>query len=196
LTIGNFGARFFTLIGIASVSVALLGLTTGWWHQAPRDYEECVNEVGSSDQRASLLTDCGVKFAARRKDGGGYTYFDFMQNRSFDLTGPNPSPEERKQMDREYIAYLAAERQKAIVAETKKNEQVKADLENVKQPTDSISSVGPPLVIIPKTPTSLGPKNYDRLKATTCNDDSLSCSWSKLSMKLKESFNAGAQTRR
>ena len=51
-----------------------------------------------------------------RKPGGGYTYFDFMQNRHFDIAGPNPTPEEQKKIDEQYIAYLDQERRSTIAA--------------------------------------------------------------------------------
>jgi len=51
------------------------------------------------------MTECNVRFAGRRKADGGYTYYDFMQDRIFDIAGPNPTAEERKQIDREYINY-------------------------------------------------------------------------------------------
>jgi hypothetical protein len=55
-----------------------------------------------------------VQFAGRRKMGGGYTYYDFMQNRHFDISGPNPSPEEMRQIDQEYTAYLGDQRRESI----------------------------------------------------------------------------------
>jgi hypothetical protein len=165
----------------------------GWLYQAPKDYEECIEEAQSvgSDQRASLIADCGVRFAGRRKSGGGYTYNDFMQNRSFDIAGPNPSPEELKQIDREYVAYLAAERKNAIAAELakKQNEQLQADLERAQLPSDSTATVGPPLVITPKNlALRAAPKNVDRSKTIGCNDDTLSCGWSKFSEKLRSAY--------
>ena len=42
------------------------------------------------------LAECNAKFAGRRKPGGGYAYYDFMQDRTFDIAGPNPTPEEQK----------------------------------------------------------------------------------------------------
>ncbi len=51
-------------------------------------------------RRAAALAECNAKFAGRRKPGGGYTYYDFMQNRSFDIAGPNPTPEEQRKIDR------------------------------------------------------------------------------------------------
>ena len=91
-----------------------------WWGaRAPADYEECAEraeKAATKEAKTTQLAECGVKFAARRKPGGGYSYFDFMQNRHFDIAGPNPTPVEQKYIDEQYAAYLAAERQKAIAA--------------------------------------------------------------------------------
>ena len=64
-----------------------------WWSRAPADFEECADKAekaATKEEKASQLVECNAKFAGRRKPGGGYTYFDFMQNRSFDIAGPNP----------------------------------------------------------------------------------------------------------
>jgi hypothetical protein len=71
-----------------------------WGARAPADFEECAEgaeQAASKEAKASQLSECGVKFAARRKASGGYSYFDFMQNRHFDIAGPNPTPEEQSQ---------------------------------------------------------------------------------------------------
>ncbi len=90
-----------------------------WWSFGPRDYEDCAasaEKASTSETRKSLISECDSKFAGRRKAGGGYTYFDFMQNRSFDIAGPNPTPEELRAIDQEYIGHLERERRSAITA--------------------------------------------------------------------------------
>jgi hypothetical protein len=77
---------------------------------------ESAENAATKEAKATQLAECGVKFAGRRKPGGGYTYFDFMQNRHFDIAGPNPTPEEQEHLDEQYAAYLARERQSAIAA--------------------------------------------------------------------------------
>ena len=75
-----------------------------WWSRAPADFEECADaaeKAATKEAKASLLAGCNAKFAGRRKPGGGYAYFDFMQNRSFDIAGPNPTPEEQKEIDQQ-----------------------------------------------------------------------------------------------
>jgi len=78
-----------------------------WWSSAgPRDFEECAERAKTAATGKDAVTDCEAKFAGRRKMGGGYTYYDFMQNRSFDIVGPNPTPEETKK-DRRAVYRLS-----------------------------------------------------------------------------------------
>ena len=100
---------FAALIAITLAAVAFF--PRGSSLEAARDYEECVEAImanqsspASGDEHNAAMTGCNARFAGRRKPGGGYSYYDFMQNRSFDIAGPNPTAEERKQIDREYIA--------------------------------------------------------------------------------------------
>jgi hypothetical protein len=164
--------------------------------QSARDFEECVEQVEaklpSIDQRGALRTDCNARFAGRRKAGGGYTYYDFMQDRKFDIVGPNPTGEERKEIDRAYMGFLDAQRREAVSAELakKQNEQLHADMESARQP------VGPPMEL---TPTNLPPiaakRPVDRSKSTRCEDGSLSCSWAKLSAVVKNAFASSSKTK-
>src|SRR5664279_543480 len=90
-----------------------------WWSRAPADFEECADKAekaASREEKASQLAECNAKFAGRRKPGGGYTYFDFMQNRSFDIAGANPTPEEQKKIDEHYTDFLDRERRNSIAA--------------------------------------------------------------------------------
>jgi hypothetical protein len=98
-----------------------------WWlgmrgsaPQSARDFEECAEQVDAaslSAERPASVADCDARFAGRRKAGGGYTYYDFMQNRRFDIAGPNPTAEERKQIDFAYMGFLAAQRREAVSAD-------------------------------------------------------------------------------
>src|SRR3982075_2663911 len=92
-----------------------------WGSRPPADFEECADvaeKAATKDARRSALSECNAKFAGRRKVGGGYSYFDFMQNRSFDIAGPNPTPEEQKHIDEQYTAYLDRERASHAAAAT------------------------------------------------------------------------------
>jgi len=187
---------------VTSIALALLALVV-WWlgyrgspPQLARDFEECVEQVQanppSNDERGALMTDCNARFAGRRKAGGGYTYYDFMQDRNFDTAGPNPTAEERKRIDHEYMAFLDAQRREAISAELAKrqNEQLRADLESARP------SVGPPMVLTPTNPPSSAAKRpVDRSKSTRCEDGSLTCSWAKLSAVVKNAFASSSKTK-
>jgi hypothetical protein len=177
---------------VAWVLLALVVLWLGFREselQLASDFEECVEQVQakrpSNDERVALMTDCNVRFAGRRKAGGGYSYFDFMQGRTFDIAGPNPTAEEHKQIDRAYMSFLDAQRRESILAELAKrqNERLRADVENMGQP------VGPPIELTPKNPaTSATKRPIDRSKSTRCEDGSLTCSWVKFSAAVKNAF--------
>ncbi|MGB9115884.1 hypothetical protein [Bradyrhizobium sp.] len=187
---------------LASVVGALLALVVVWLGfrgsppQVARDFEECVELVqanpSSNDELGALMTGCNARFAGRRKADGGYAYYDFMQDRSFDIAGPNPTVEERKQIDRAYLGYLDAQRREAVSAElaTRQNELLRADMERARQPA------GPPMVLTPtNSPSAAAKRLVDRSKTTRCLDDSLSCGWTKLSTVVKNAFASSAKTK-
>jgi hypothetical protein len=85
-----------------------------WWNPfAPSDYEECSESAARSAKTNEalkiLISACSSKFVGRRKVGGGYTYLDPRQNRSFDIKGPNPTPDELKRIDTDYAAQIKAD---------------------------------------------------------------------------------------
>jgi len=90
-----------------------------WWSRAPADFEECADtaeKASTREARTDALAECNAKFAGRRKPGGGYTYYDFMQDRTFDIAGPNPTQEEQKRIDEQYALYLEKQRRNSIAA--------------------------------------------------------------------------------
>jgi hypothetical protein len=187
---------------LTSIALALLALVFFWLGfrgsppQLARDFEECIEQVQAEspadDQRGALMTSCNARFAGRRKPGGGYTYYDFMQDRKFDIAGPNPTAEERNQIDREYMGFLDAQRREAVSAEFAKrqNEQLHADMERARQPA------GPPMVLTPKDTVSAAAKRpVDRSKSTRCEDGSLSCSWAKFSAVVKNAFASSSKSK-
>jgi hypothetical protein len=186
---------FIALVSLALVVAVWLSFR-GSALESARDFEECVEALQagrpSNDERGSSMTNCNARFAGRRKPGGGYSYYDFMQGRSFDIAGPNPTAEERKQIDRAYIEFLDAQRRETVSAELarRQNEQLRADIERERQP------VGPPLVLTPKNPSSPAAKKpTDRSKSTLCDDNSLACGWSKLSAAVKDAFASSSRTK-
>jgi hypothetical protein len=155
-----------------------------WWGvRAPADFEECAEsaeKAASKEAKATELAECGVKFAARRKAGGGYTYFDFMQNRHFDIAGPNPTPEEQKHIDEQYADYLGRERRSAIAAAfTQKQQQLqRAALESEKKSANS-DAVSKPRAVTVGSATS-------RPRIATCARDAFSCNWPRLAEGIKD----------
>ncbi len=193
---GRAKKSFCTSIALALLALVVLRLGfRGSPSQLARDFEECAEQVQakppSNDERGVLMVGCNARFAGRRKAGGGYTYFDFMQNRNFDIAGPNPTAEEGKQIDREYMVFLDAQRREAISAELVKrqNEQLRADLEGMRQP------VGPPMILTPRNQSSSAARGpLDRAKSPRCEDGSLSCSWTKFSAAVKNAFVSSSKT--
>ena len=159
-----------------------------WWgSRAPADFEECADsaeKVATKDARTAALSECNAKFAGRRKPGGGYSYFDFMQNRNFDIAGPNPTPEEQKQIDEQYTAYLDSQRRSTIAAAfaTKQKQLEQASLKNEteKAPptTGSISK--------PQPAVQPAASDVKRIKLTNCAQHSFSCDWPRLSEGIKD----------
>lgn len=153
-----------------------------WWgSRAPADFEECADiaEKAAKEARTAALSECNAKFAGRRKLGGGYSYFDFMQNRNFDIAGPNPTPEEQRQIDEQYTAYLDDQRQSSIAAAfAAKQQQQQASLKREAEKTPTTTgSAGKP-----QTAAS----DVKRIKPTGCAPQSFSCEWPRLSEGIKD----------
>jgi hypothetical protein len=191
---------FVPVIVSALVVVAVLSVR-GSAPESARDFEECVETLGASpsfsqsgppSNEDGREVNCDARFAGRRKPGGGYTYYDFMQGRNFDIAGPNPTVEERNRIDREYIGFLDIQRRQTVAAEMAKrrDEQLRADIERERQP------VGPPLVLTPRNTSSLAAKQpTDRSKLTRCEDNSLACGWSKLSAVVRNAFASSSKAK-
>ncbi len=156
-----------------------------WWSRGPADFEECADiaeKAASKEAKTSALAECNAKFAGRRKPGGGYTYFDFMQNRSFDIAGPNPTPQEQKQIDQQYIVHLDRLRRSNAVAEfTAKQQQ-----EQLQQATFRAESEKTPLPREKPKPPAATNDLRSRTKTANCAQPSFSCEWPRLSESLSE----------
>ncbi|MDO9297694.1 hypothetical protein [Bradyrhizobium sp.] len=172
-----------------------------WWSSKPADFESCADtaeKASTKEEKTSRLGDCHSKFAGRRKPGGGYTYFDFMQNRHFDIAGPNPTPEEQKKIDEEYIAYLEQERRSTIAAAfTARQRQVqqvslKSEVEKVPVPRGNparqqqAAATSEPRSGEVKSGEARSGEVRSRTRATNCARDSFSCEWPRLSEGIKD----------
>jgi hypothetical protein len=179
--------RKFALLPVAIVCCVVLipaGSNAQWWGaRAPADYEECAEsaeKAASKEASATQLSECGVKFAARRKPGGGYSYFDFMQNRHFAIAGPNPTPEEQKYVDEQYAAYLGRERRSAIAAAFIRKQQ---QLQHTAPQSEKKSSA-PETANKPRVAT-VG-NALSRPASANCARDSFSCNWPRLAEGIKD----------
>jgi hypothetical protein len=187
----------FIVLALFAVSFSLRGSAL----QAARDFEECIEALGpnpslnqsrpsSASENDVMMMDCNARFAGRRKPGGGYSYYDFMQDRNFAIAGPNPIPEERKQIDLQYIEFLDVQRRETISTELAKrqDEQLRADLAGARQ------AVGPPLLLLPKNP-SAAKRPVDRSKSIRCEDSPLACGWLKISAVVKDAFASSSRAK-
>ena len=191
-----FGATCAAFVACLSGGLAWFGVPN-WLQRAPQDFEQCSEQVKknslSKDDLTISLSQCENQFAGRRKPGGGYAYFDFLQNRQFDIAGPNPSREEQKHFDEQYTLYLEAQRREIDAASL-------AERQNQIMPLDSkddrvIGSAtppGPPLVITPKTVPVPRARSSVIPSTVACEDSSLSCGWTKLSAGLKKFLGSNA----
>lgn len=169
-----------TGLGVASSQMA----HAEWWRlYAPKDFEECSQSAAqpglSKDAQAKITSECDSKFAGRRKLGGGYIYFDFMQNRHFDIAGPNPTPQELKRMDQEYLAYLETNRE--IPVDVADAGQAIAAINNQMKPISDQKQAQPRVAV--KQPVAA---NRARVrKEAACKGDALSCGWAKIRTTVK-----------
>lgn len=158
-----------------------------WWHSAPADFEDCADKAekaATREERTSQLSECNAKFAGRRKPGGGYSYFDFMQNRSFDIAGPNPTPEEQKKIDQHYTEFLDRERRSSIAAAfSAKQQQQQLQQASLRSESDKAPPVTTASVGKPQAATS---DLRSRARTATCPRGSFSCEWPRLSEGIKD----------
>jgi hypothetical protein len=165
----------------------------GWWSRAPADFEECAASTEkiatSPEDKDKRLTACEARFAGRRKPGGGYTYYDFMQNRHFDIAGPNPTAEEQKRIDEQYAAYLKDQRRGIIAAAFfRKRQQIEQAQVGAKAGVMA-GSGSVRLTTAPKTAerrVAMLPRPRPKI-APHCKEDFLStCSWSRVSAGVRD----------
>jgi hypothetical protein len=170
------------IVGCAAFSASQAAAQ--WWSRGPADFEECADiaeKNPAKEARAAALSECNAKFAGRRKPGGGYAYFDFMQNKNFDIAGPNPTPEEQRHIDEQYAIYLENQRRSSIAAafaaKQQQLQQASLNSEPEKAPTATSSIAKQP----PKATTDLR-----RVRPIGCPKHSFSCEWPRLSEGISD----------
>lgn len=174
------------LVVLTGLCVALGAgsLRAEWWKiYSPKDFEDCSTSAEqpglAKDAQAKIISECDAKFPGRRKPGGGYSYFDFMQNRYFDIAGPKPTPQELKRMDQEYLAYLET------------NPETQTDAIDPGQALAAISQQMKPLpdqkqarpAVADKQPPAPAPVPVR--KKAACKHDALSCGLAKITATVK-----------
>jgi hypothetical protein len=173
------------------VVLAPVGAQAQWWRSAPADFEDCADaaeKAATKEEKAAKLSECNAKFAGRRKPGGGYTYFDFMQNRTFDIAGPNPTPEEQKKIDEAYIAYLENQRRSSIAAAFSAKQQEQVLPPPKVQPVSLLGSAAAkvPMPVANPLKQQAAAPNAQRIRAGNCTKGSFSCEWPRLSGGLND----------
>jgi hypothetical protein len=164
----------------ASVLLAPSPAPAQWWRSAPVDFEECADiaeKAASKEDKAAALAQCNAKFAGRRKPGGGYTYYDFMQNRNFDIAGPNPTPAEQKLIDEQYTAFLDRERRSNLAA-AYAVKQLQLQQASLKADAEKPATAS--------KPPSPSPDLRPRVRANGCTGHSFSCEWPRISEGIKD----------
>jgi hypothetical protein len=183
----------FAIASIGSLIVlAPVRCDAQWWRSTPVDFESCADvaeKAKTKEEKTAALAECNAKYAGRRKPGGGYTYYDFMQDRTFDIAGPNPTPEEQKKIDEQYTAYLERERRNhaAAALAAKQLQQDRPPAQEWQQVSLRSEPPSPP-VEIEKVPVPVASpvKQAARLRALQCARDQFSCEWPRLSEKVNE----------
>ncbi|MCF2522634.1 hypothetical protein [Bradyrhizobium sp. G127] len=181
--LGNLRA-FGLLILLICLGVASRPSYAQWWKlYTPKDFEECSQSAEqpglSQDAKAKIISECDFKFTGRRKAGGGYTYFDFTQNRHFDIAGPNPTQQELKRMDQEYLTYLETSRETSIDA-VDAGQAIAAINSQIRPITDQ------------KTAESKAPAKQPVAgrvggrKSAVCKNDALACGWKKITTTVRD----------
>jgi hypothetical protein len=171
-----------------------------WWSRAPADFEDCADvaeKAATKEEKSAALAECNAKFAGRRKPGGGYSYYDFMQDRTFDIAGPNPTPEEQRYIDQQYTMYLENQRRNNMAAALTAQQQQQLQSPQPVQPVQPVQQAS--LKAEPeKVPVPAGRPNKQqqqqsvpvdprvRGKNASCKQDTFSCNWPKLSESLNE----------
>jgi hypothetical protein len=117
-----------------------------------------------------------------------------MQNRHFDIAGPNPTPEEQKHIDEEYIAYLDDQRRSSIAAAfTAKQLQLqqaalRSETEKIPMPPARPKAAAADFKSRIKDTGNKDISNKDISNKDTnnCPKHSFSCEWPRLSEGIKD----------
>jgi hypothetical protein len=119
-----------------------------------------------------------------------------MQDRSFDIAGPNPTPEEQKYIDQQYTLYLEKQRQNNIAAAFAKQQQQQEQQLKLEQASLRSETPAEKIPIPQARPKALQQSGEQR--ARNCPQHNFSCEWPRLSEslnELKKLFNSNASSK-
>jgi len=116
-----------------------------------------------------------------------------MQDRSFDIAGPNPTPDEQKKIDQEYTGYLEKERRSSIVAAFNAKQLERQEKQQERPPQIQQASLHsePAKVPVPaakpvKPRIAAVPIPEPRPRTRSCVKGTFSCDWPRLSDGLND----------
>ena len=189
--IASRGAGLPVAVIAALVLLGPLRASAQWWSRAPADFEDCAEaaeKTASKEAKTAALAECNAKFAGRRKPGGGYTYYDFMQDRSFDIAGPNPTAEEQKRIDEQYTLYLENQRRSTIAAAfaARQQQQLQASLKSDAPKVPLPQERPKQQAAAPAAPAAPAAEIRPRYRNGDCARHSFSCEWPRLSEGLND----------
>jgi len=162
-----------------------------WWSRTPVDFEECADaaeKAANREARTEALAECNAKFAGRRKPGGGYSYYDFMQDRTFDIKGPNPTAEEQKYIDEQYALYLDKQRRNSIAAAfAAQQQQQQLQKQPDLMPQASMTPEAERVPLPHQRPTKAQMAGAAaEIRRARCAKSAFSCEWPNLSETLSD----------
>jgi hypothetical protein len=166
-----------------------LRVSAEWWSHAPADFEDCADaaeKLVNKEDKTAALAECNAKFAGRRKLGGGYSYYDFMQDRTFDIAGPNPTPDEQKYIDQQYTVYLENQRRSNLAAELAEKQQRELQEASLKSEPERLTIPVPVPMERPVKQAALAAVDARSRGKPNCAQPTFSCQWPKLSESLNE----------
>src|SRR5262249_6981082 len=109
------------------------------------------------------------------------------------IAGPNPTPDELKKMDQEYLGYLGDQRKEAVASVTtdipRRPETIELPKAIVSPPMSVASTVRSPK---PKPRPAASPPRVR--KEAECKGDALSCGWAKLATSVHDLFQPHQKT--
>jgi hypothetical protein len=108
-----------------------------------------------------------------------------MQDRTFDIAGPNPTPEEQKKIDEQYTAYLEKQRRNSIAAALMaKQQEQQQEQQQSQQNVQQVSLRTEPEKV--PVPVASPVKQAARIRAIHCAKSSFSCDWPRLSQSIED----------